>query len=55
MELDSHGGNTALVYPVVEALARGSTVELPEMIRLLGVPCQGFRCRVRRWVRPQDD
>lgn len=55
MELDSHGGNTELVYPVVEALARGDSVESPEMIRLLGVPCRGFRCRVRRWARPRDD
>jgi alpha-beta hydrolase superfamily lysophospholipase len=51
MELTSHGGNTALVYPVVEALARGGTVNSPETIELLGRPCEGFRCRLRRWVR----
>ncbi len=55
MELTSHGGNTELVYPVVEALARGATVESPETIQLIGVPCQGFWCRVRHWTRPPGD
>lgn len=48
MELTSHGGNTDLVYPVVEALARGVP---PGAVTLLGVPCQGFRCRLRRLAR----
>ena len=51
MELTSHGGNTELVYPVVEALARGTGVAMPDMVRLLGAPCEGFRCRLRRWAR----
>jgi pimeloyl-ACP methyl ester carboxylesterase len=51
MELTSHGGNTELVYPVVEALARGIGVVQPEALTLLGVPCEGFRCRLRRWTR----
>lgn len=48
MELTSRGGNTELVYPVVEALARGLGVASSDTVRLLGVPCQGFRCRLRR-------
>lgn len=51
MELTSHGGNTDLVYPIVEALARGVPVMQPEVVRLLSVPCEGFRCRLRRWAR----
>ena len=51
MELTSHGGNTDLVYPVVEALARGDGVTKPDVVTLLGVPCQGFRCNLRRWTR----
>ena len=51
MELTSHGGNTELVYPVVEALARGQGVVQPDTVRLLGVPCEGFRCRLRRLAR----
>jgi carboxylesterase len=48
MELTSRGGNTDLVYPVVEALARGQGVAQSDTVRLLGVPCLGFRCRLRR-------
>jgi carboxylesterase len=48
MELTSRGGNTDVVYPVVEALARGQGVAQSDTVRLLGVPCQGFRCRLRR-------
>lgn len=48
MELTTHGGNTTLVYPVVEALARGHDVAQQDTVRLLGVPCEGFRCRLRR-------
>jgi carboxylesterase len=51
MELTSHGGNTELVYPVVEALARGQGVGQPDTVRLLDVPCEGFRCRLRRLPR----
>ena len=48
MELSSRGGNTDLVYPVVEALARGHDVVQQDTVRLLGVPCEGLRCRLRR-------
>lgn len=51
MELTSHGGNTDLVYPVVEALARAGLIEPTEIVPQLGVPCQGFRCTLRRWTR----
>jgi hypothetical protein len=51
MELTAHGGNTSLVYPVVEALARGQGVAQQDTVRLLGVPCAGFRCRLRRLAR----
>jgi esterase/lipase len=50
MELTSHGGNTDLVYPIVEALARGVPLSQPDVVRLLSVPCEGFRCRLRRLV-----
>jgi len=48
MELSSRGGNTALVYPIVEALARQGAAESPEIVELLGAPCDGFWCRLRR-------
>ena len=50
MELTSHGGNTELVYPIVESLARGGAAEGPEIVELLGAPCDGFWCRLRRRV-----
>jgi esterase/lipase len=50
MELTSYGGNTELVYPIVEALARGVGVVKPDMVTLLGRPCTGFRCNLRRWA-----
>jgi esterase/lipase len=50
MELTSHGGNTELVYPVVEALARGLRVETPETIEVLATPCEGIRCRLLKLV-----
>jgi len=46
MELTSHGGNTKLVYPIIEALARQGTADSPEIVELLGAPC-GFWCRLR--------
>jgi len=51
LELTAHGGNTNLVYPVVEALARGQSVAQQDTVRLLGVPCAGIRCRLRRLAR----
>jgi len=50
MELTSHGGNTELVYPIVEALARQGAAESQELVELLGAPCEGFWCRLRHWV-----
>jgi carboxylesterase len=50
MELTSHGGNTELVYPIVEALARQGSAESPEIVQLLGTSCEGFWCRLRRWA-----
>ncbi len=51
MELTAHGGNTELVYPIVEALAREGAAESPEIVQLLGAPCDGFWCKLRRWMR----
>jgi hypothetical protein len=51
MEHTARGGNTDVVYPIVEALARGSSVVQADAVRLLNVPCEGFRCRLRRWAR----
>jgi carboxylesterase len=48
MELTERGGNVEVAYPVVEALARAATP--PPTVRLLGVPCHGFWCTVRRWT-----
>lgn len=49
MELTSHGGNTELVYPIVEALARQGTADAPDIVEILA-PCGGFWCRLRRWA-----
>lgn len=49
MELTDRGGNTAVVYPVVEALARG--VQPPSTVKLIDVPCQRLLCRLLRGVR----
>jgi esterase/lipase len=46
-ELPKRGGKTAVVYPVVEALALGN--EPPSTVRKLDQPCGGFRCALRRW------
>ena len=50
MELNSHGGNTELVYPVVESLARHGVVDAPDVVEVLGTPCGGILCRLRRWL-----
>lgn len=42
MEIDARGGNVGLVFPVVEALARGEAP--PQEAELLPVPCRGWRC-----------
>lgn len=50
LELTTYGGNTEVVYPIVEALARGVGVVHPDVVKLLGRPCTGFRCNLRRWA-----
>lgn len=49
MELTARGGNVEVAYPVVEALARAAAP--PPTVQLLGVPCHGFWCSVRRWAK----
>ncbi|HEY2374739.1 MAG TPA: alpha/beta fold hydrolase [Gemmatimonadaceae bacterium] len=46
MEIDAHGGNVGLVFPVVEALARGVTP--PTVAELQDAPCAGWRCAIKR-------
>jgi len=53
MELTSRGGNTDLVYPVVEALARGA--DAPDTVKRLAEPCGGFRCLLRHLTRAQPE
>lgn len=54
MESDARGGNVALVFPVVEALARGLTPpKFPG--NLLQAPrdvCSGWRCVLKRALQP---
>lgn len=51
MEIDARGGNTALVFPVIEALARGlPPSNFPE--RQPRTPCDGWRCALRRALTP---
>ena len=50
MEIDARGGNVGLVFPVIEALARGETP--PKTAQLQGQPCAGLRCALRRSLRP---
>jgi esterase/lipase len=49
MEQTGRGGNTEVVYPVVMALARGMTP--PPSAPLQSVPCRGFGCTMKRWLR----
>ena len=46
MEIDARGGNVGLVFPVVEALARGATP--PKAAELQDAPCGGWRCALKR-------
>ena len=46
LEVASRGGNPDIAFPVVEALARSLTP--PASAELLGVPCRGWRCMLRR-------
>ena len=54
MEIDARGGKVGLVFPVVEALARG--VAPPEMpgnvVEARSEACSGWRCALRRVLRP---
>lgn len=50
MEIDVRGGRVGLVFPVVEALARGQTP--PSAAQLQGEPCGGLRCALKRTLRP---
>jgi len=50
MEIDARGGNVALVFPVIEALARGTPpANVPELPRS---GCGGWRCAVKRVLTP---
>jgi esterase/lipase len=46
MEIDARGGNVALVFPVVEALALGATP--PRSAELQNETCGGWRCAIKR-------
>jgi esterase/lipase len=54
MESDTRGGNVALVYPVIEALARGVTP--PQMsekvLEIHRDACDGWRCALKRAMAP---
>jgi carboxylesterase len=50
MEVDVRGGNVGLVFPVVEALARGATP--PKAAELQAGPCGGWWCAVKRSMKP---
>jgi hypothetical protein len=54
MEIDAHGGNVALVYPVVEALALGVTPpQMPEQVlEVHRDVCAGWRCALKRAMTP---
>lgn len=49
MEIDARGGNVGLVFPVVEALALGTTP--PNAVELLNTPCGGWRCSIKRLIK----
>jgi esterase/lipase len=49
MEIDARGGNVGLVFPVVEALARGATP--PKVAERQDAPCGGWRCALKRGVK----
>lgn len=54
MEVDARGGNVALVFPVVEALARGVTPpKMPENVLEVHLDaCSGWRCALKRALTP---
>ena len=50
MEIDARGGNVGLVFPVVEALARGVGVSnVPQMPHMA---CGGWRCALQKAIKP---
>lgn len=54
MEIDSRGGNVALVFPVVEALARGvAPPKIPgNAVEIDRDACFGWRCALKRVLQP---
>ena len=54
MEIDARGGNVALVFPVVEALARGATPpKIPgDTVEVHRDACGGWRCVLKRALQP---
>jgi carboxylesterase len=54
MEIDARGGNVALVFPVVEALARGATPPTisANVVEIQREACRGWRCALKRAMAP---
>jgi esterase/lipase len=54
MEIDARGGNVGLVYPVVEALARGVTPPSisENVVEVHRDACSGWRCALKRAMTP---
>jgi carboxylesterase len=54
MEVDARGGNVALVFPVVEALARGATPPTisANVVEIQREACRGWRCALKRAMAP---
>ena len=54
METDARGGNVALVYPVIEALALGVIPpQMPEQgLEVHRDVCRGWRCALKRAMTP---
>jgi esterase/lipase len=50
MEIDARGGNVALAFPVVEALAR--SIDPPRSVSVDSLNCSGWRCAFKRASRP---
>ena len=50
LEIDARGGNVAVAFPVVEALAR--SIDPPPTVSVDSLNCSGWRCAFRRAFRP---
>ena len=50
MEIDARGGNVAVAFPVVEALAR--SMDPPRTVSIDSLDCNGWRCALKRAFRP---